>query len=117
MSSSAEDIQAHVKVYMMVFAALAAFTLITVGLSFVDFGNHSVNIGVGLLIALVKASLVACYFMHLISEKKFLFWILGLTVVFFFVIMLIPVVTENSNGMATSTHVVSPGAAGHSGGH
>jgi len=42
------------------------------------------------LVATVKGSLVACYFMHLISEKKLILWVLALTVAFFIVLMLVP---------------------------
>ena len=44
-----------------------------------------------MVIASIKGSLVACYFMHLISEKKIIYWVLALTVVFFVVLMLVPV--------------------------
>ena len=37
---------------------------------------------IGLLIASVKGGLVASYFMHLISEKKVIFWVLAVTFVF-----------------------------------
>ncbi len=43
-----------------------------------------------LLIATVKASLVASFFMHLISERKLILGILILTVVFFLVLLLLP---------------------------
>jgi caa(3)-type oxidase subunit IV len=45
------------------------------------------------VIATVKGSLVACYFMHLISEKKLILWVMLLTVVFFIVLLLVPVLT------------------------
>ena len=45
-------------------------------------------------IATVKASLVACYFMHLISEKKLIYFVLVLTVAFFVALLLLPVVTS-----------------------
>mgnify|MGYP003694158839 CR=1 FL=1 len=40
-----------------------------------------------------RAPLVACYFMHLISEKKLILWVMALTVVFFIVLLLVPVFT------------------------
>ena len=42
-------------------------------------------------IAALKASLVAAYFMHLISEKKLIYAALTLTVVLFLVLMVLPV--------------------------
>jgi caa(3)-type oxidase subunit IV len=41
------------------------------------------NIVIGLLIATVKASLVALFFMHLISEKTAIYMFMGVTVFFF----------------------------------
>ena len=40
---------------------------------------------------------MAVYFMHLVSEKQIIYWILILTVVFFVVLMLLPVLTDISN--------------------
>ena len=42
-----------------------------------------IAVTVALLVATVKGSLVACYFMHLISEKTLILAVLLLTVVFF----------------------------------
>ena len=81
---------AHVRRYLYVFYALLFGTLITVGASYIPFGHHAVNIGVALFIAVCKASLVACYFMHLISEKKVIFGALLLTLVFFIALMWLP---------------------------
>ena len=35
---------------------------------------------------------MAGYFMHLISERKLIYWVLGVTVAFFFVVLLLPLV-------------------------
>jgi len=73
----------HVRRYLYVFYALLFGTLITVGASYIPWGNREVNIGVALLIAVCKASLVACYFMHLISERKMIYTIMAFTAFFF----------------------------------
>ena len=65
----AADIDKHVRVYIIVFVALMALTLITVAISYLHLPTP-MAIAVALLVATVKGSLVACYFMHLISEKK-----------------------------------------------
>ena len=83
------DIQQHIKVYMFVFTALAVLTLVTVGASFLDLSSGEAIL-LALTIASVKGSLVAGYFMHLISEKALITWILMLTAIFFFVLMFIP---------------------------
>ena len=76
------DIQRHIKVYMTIFAALAVLTIITVAASYLDLSTGEAIL-LALTIASVKGSLVAGYFMHLISEKALITWILMLTAGFF----------------------------------
>ncbi len=83
MSDDAHDIQKHVRSYIIIGAILLAGTVLTVLAAQIDFGYHWVNIAVGLLIATVKASLVALFFMHLISEKTAIYMFLSVTVFFF----------------------------------
>jgi cytochrome c oxidase subunit 4 len=86
------DIQKHVKTYILVFVSLMVLTLVTVAVSYLHLPVRQA-IAVALVIATVKGSLVACYFMHLISEKKLIIWVLALTVAFFIVLLLVPVFT------------------------
>ncbi len=79
----AHDINKSVKTYIFIFGALMVGTVVTVLASFIPFGNSAVNIGVALFIASIKAFLVAGYFMHLISERKMIYGILGATAFFF----------------------------------
>jgi cytochrome c oxidase subunit IV len=51
------------KTYLLVFGALLALTLITTAVAFVDLGLLNTPLALG--IALLKASLVMIYFMHL----------------------------------------------------
>ena len=76
-----EEVKKHVKVYVIVFGALAVLTVVTVAVSYLDFTIIPALI-VAMIIALVKGGLVAGYFMHLVSEKKVIYWVLVLTVVF-----------------------------------
>ncbi|HVR28957.1 MAG TPA: cytochrome C oxidase subunit IV family protein [Thermoanaerobaculia bacterium] len=85
----AHDIRAHVKVYMMVFGALAVLTVVTVAASYLDIPLGPA-IALALLIATVKASLVALFFMHLKGEVRSVMWTLLLTAVFFLALMTIP---------------------------
>lgn len=78
------DIASHIRTYLIVFGALLVGTLITVGMYFVHFESMAVTIAVALFIASIKAFLVAGYFMHLLSEKKMIYSMLAITVVFFF---------------------------------
>ncbi len=86
------DVDKHVRIYITVFVALMALTLITVGVSRLHL-SVGPAIFLALLIASVKGSLVACYFMHLISEKKLIFTVLVITVIFFVAVLFGPVLT------------------------
>ena len=85
----AEDVKKHVKVYISVFVGLLALTIITVTISYLHLSVIPAII-VALIIASVKGSLVASYFMHLITEKKMIYAALGLTAVFFLILIFIP---------------------------
>ena len=93
LSDHAVDIDKHVRVYITVFVALMALTIITVAISRVHLPVH-LAVTVALIVATIKGSLVACYFMHLISEKKLIYWVLALTVAFFIVLMVLPALTH-----------------------
>jgi cytochrome c oxidase subunit 4 len=91
--SHAEDISRHVRIYVTVFVSLMALTIITVSVAYLHLPLH-LAIALALVIATIKGSLVACYFMHLISEKKLIFTVLILTVIFFLGLLLLPVFTK-----------------------
>lgn len=92
-TANAEEVRKHVRVYLIVFAALAVLTAVTVMVSYFHLPVHTAVI-VALIIASVKGSLVAGYFMHLISEEKIIYWVLALTALFFIVLMLLPTFTS-----------------------
>jgi cytochrome c oxidase subunit IV len=94
-SDHAADIDRHVRVYITVFAALMVLTIITVAISYLHL-PVAAAVTVALLVATVKGSLVACYFMHLISEKKLIYAVLALTIVFFVALLALPVVTHGN---------------------
>ena len=71
-----------VRGYLFVYFALLAGTGLTVWASFIHFDSRAVNIAVALVIAGVKASLVAAYFMHLISERRMIYCVLTFTAIF-----------------------------------
>ncbi len=91
--TEAAQVREHVRVYVMVFAALAVLTVVTVAISYLDL-SMSYAIGIALVVATVKASLVALYFMHLISEEKVILWLLLLCAAFLVALMFLPVGTE-----------------------
>jgi caa(3)-type oxidase subunit IV len=80
----AHNVQKHVRGYLMVGAALLAFTALTVALSYVDFGTRKANIAVAMLVATFKAGLVAAIFMHLAAEKRLIYRVLIFTGLFVF---------------------------------
>ena len=86
MSEHVHDFKKEIRGYLFVFAALLVLTVVTV------LANHlhmslTLTISLALFIAVIKATLVACYFMHLIHERTLIYIILGFTV-FFFLCML-----------------------------
>jgi len=87
---SPEDIKRETRGYVIVFVALAALTVITVAVTRLHLPPGPA-IAVALLIAITKGTLVACYFMHLLSEKRVIYAVLILTVVFFIVLMSLPI--------------------------
>ncbi|MEE2777744.1 MAG: cytochrome C oxidase subunit IV family protein [Acidobacteriota bacterium] len=86
---SPEEIRASVKVYMLVFGALAVGTVVTVLASYLDI-PIGLAITLALLIAAVKASLVALFFMHLKGEVRTIMWTLMITALFFVVLIAVP---------------------------
>jgi cytochrome c oxidase subunit 4 len=81
-----ESIRKEVRRYLYVFGTLAVLTLITVGVSQLHLPTAE-GIALALLIATIKGSLVAAFFMHLITERKLIYGVLVLTVFFFSVLM------------------------------
>ena len=80
------DVAAQVRGYLMVFGALLVLTLTTVGVSYLNLPETETVI-VALVIATMKASLVAMFFMHLRGERPMVTWPLALTA-FLFVALL-----------------------------
>ena len=91
--SHEQDIDKHVRTYIMVFVSLLILTVVTVGVSYIELSTPAA-IALALFVATVKGSLVACYFMHLLDEKKLVLAVLLLTVLFFFFVLLGPYATE-----------------------
>ena len=94
MAHDAAEIDRHVRTYVMVFASLLVLTGVTVGVYYLHLPVLPA-IGLALVIATVKAALVACFFMHLISEKHLIFAVLILTVMFFAVLLLLPTLSSD----------------------
>lgn len=82
MSEHVHDIQKEVKGYLIVGGSLLFLTIVTVAVSYLHL-NLVGAIILALIVATIKGSLVACYFMHLITEQKLIYITLVLTVIFF----------------------------------
>jgi len=91
----AADIDKHVRVYITVFIALMVLTIITVAISYLHL-SVPVAVTIAMIVALIKGSLVAGYFMHLVSEQKLIYAVMALTVAFFVVLLALPVLTHEN---------------------
>ena len=95
--SEAARVREHLRVYVMVFVALAVLTVVTVAISYLQVPT-ALAITVAMVVATVKASLVAGYFMHLLSEEKVILYLLVLCAAFLVFLFLLPLGTETGNG-------------------
>ncbi len=107
MSESPQEVKDHIKLYWKIGGALLVLTVLTVAVSFIEF-TVPLAIFVALVIATTKGSLVASYFMHLIGERPTIYWALLLTVFFFIVLILIPILGHTDT---YGVHQTMPNAA------
>jgi caa(3)-type oxidase subunit IV len=119
MHSDADSIKKSIRSYLMIGAALYVFTIITVAANQIDLAVPFA-ITLALIIASIKGSMVAAVFMHLNHEKRWVYGSLILTVIFFAVLLLVPLATNmdhlgtTSATARTPSHAASPaGATGH----
>ena len=107
----AAHIDAHVRIALVVFGALMGLTGATVAAWALLDLSTPMTIALALAIALVKGTLVACWFMHLISEKKMIFMTLIMTVGFFFMLLLVPAYTSITDHASIAGPLPTPAAA------
>ena len=79
------------KVYFSIFAILITLTFVTIFSAFKDLGQ--LNVVVAITIAVIKATLVVLYFMHLRYSDK-LTWIVVITGFVFLLILLVLTMTD-----------------------
>jgi caa(3)-type oxidase subunit IV len=108
MHADVEAVKKSVRTYMMIGAALLVFTGITVAANLLNLSVPAA-ITLALIIASIKASMVAAVFMHLNHEKRWIYGSLILTVAFFVILMFVPLFTTMDS---LGTHITTP-AAGH----
>jgi cytochrome c oxidase subunit 4 len=110
MHSDPAEVRKTVRSYLTVGALLFVFTAITVAVNQVHL-VVPLAITVALIIATIKGSMVASVFMHLSHEKRWIYGALLLTVAFFVILMLVPLLTVSDT---IGRRLAAPGAAGHS---
>ncbi len=88
---SHEAIKKHNKVYVAIFVALLVGTVVTVWLNYFHFDSVALTVSIALFVATIKASLVAGFFMHLVSEKKAIYAMLAATFFLFAAMMYLTV--------------------------
>lgn len=103
MSDHSSDISKHIRGYMIVGGTLLIGTILTVLASYVELG-HQWNIVLALAIAAVKASLVALFFMHLISERQMIYIVLAFTAFFLIGLMFLTIGSFSDFPPNTTTH-------------
>ena len=118
MSHSHEDIHQVIRSYVMVFVALLILTGVTVGVSYVHLESIYSRVALALVVAGIKASLVALIFMHLKAERPMIYYALGLTAVFLVVAFGLPLWAEGDKIVGThhkmwDAGVVAPAMPGH----
>ena len=105
-----QHIAKHLKVYITVFVALLIGTVLTVAMYYQHFESVAVTVAIALIIATVKASLVAGFFMHLVSERKPIYAILVFTAFFFAGLMGLLIWSVHDNPDMTQSLQTAPPA-------
>jgi cytochrome c oxidase subunit IV len=94
------------KVYFGTWGTLLVLTVVTVGASYIDLG--AANLALALLIATVKASVVALIFMHLFWDHKFHALIFMASLVFLAIFIGFTMFDTNNRGRAESIEALRP---------
>ena len=85
-----ESIEHHIQVYIKVFIAAVSY----LDVSFIE------AFFIAITVATIKGSLVLGFFMHLITERQMIIWILVATMVSFLILMFIPLIS-----LTDQTHI------------
>jgi caa(3)-type oxidase subunit IV len=80
--NSPEAIRREMRRYLLVLGALGVLTIVTVAISRIHLPTWQA-VTLALVVATIKGSLVAAFFMHLVSERKLIFAVLLFTMFFF----------------------------------
>ncbi len=88
-STTVEEVKKHTWIYFTVFGGLAMLTVLTVAVASLEMAV-GLGVTVAMIIAGLKGSLVASFFMHLISEKRVILVVLIFTFIFFVLLIAFP---------------------------
>lgn len=94
------------KVYIATWLALMVLTVVTVGASYVDLG--AANLAIAVLIATVKAGVVALIFMHLKWDHKFHALIFASSLIFLAIFIGFTMFDTNNRGRAEPIEAERP---------
>lgn len=109
MSHSAEEVRAQVKTYITIFATLMVLTIVTVAVSYIHLPSITQRVGLALIVAGTKASLVAIFFMHLKGERQWVTYTLALTGFFVVLVFGLPMWTDSDHIVGSSKVVWDAG--------
>ena len=96
MSDHAHAHNSSSRVYVVTLAALLVLTCVTVGAAYVNFGSSSINLIIAVLIATLKATLVAMFFMHLRHDPPINAIIFVSSLIFLGLFLLFPLIDIGS---------------------
>ena len=109
MAHSAEEVRREVKTYIAVFVCLLVLTLITVAVSYLHLPSVTERVLLAMLVAVTKGTLVALFFMHLKSERPFVYATLAFTAIFVVLVFALPKWTEGDHIIGTRPNKWSAG--------
>jgi len=93
----AEDVQKHIRTYLLVFASLLVLTGVTVAVAQFHLAEVE-RIAVAMVVAVIKSTLVAGIFMHLFKEhSRHIRVPLALTAAFFTVLLGLSIVARTDS--------------------
>ena len=101
-----------IRTYLLVFLWLGVFTAVTVAASYLHMAPAKAVV-VALIIASIKATIVALWFMHLKTEHKLIYSFLALTVAFVVVLVTLPLLDSMHAEYTVDGSIPAVTAAGH----
>ena len=88
MDTTTQDIQKETKNYLVIFGGLILLGGVAIGVHFLQL-PIKLSIVIILAIALTQAAISAAYYMHLIAEKKLIYFVLIMAAAFFLSMILL----------------------------